>query len=458
LNKKTNENEEEEMKRTKVFLVALAFLAFIFFSLQGAALAYNVAYVYGNTETERLNIALNFLNGNFDSVTPIDGDASTLPTLSELLAYDAVMISPNHCWTYAGRSNDLGNLLADYVDAGGGLVMTTFSWQYPDCNGLHGRLMDEGYSPFNGGYSLYSFATLTSSSIHPIMEGVNAVSGYYRDAVKLSEDAQVIATWSDGFPFVAIDNGSGVVGISLFPESYPSEIDGDYARLFINALNWAAEHKKQPNKPKHGMGWVVTIDGMDPWSSILPGWADPTTYLNDAIDTTSPKKKWRQVITEKVGPIIPYIWTRNTADTAIAVHKLYEYIKYLNSTNRPVVIISHSWGTVLICIALIVHDDIHVDKLITLGSPLESSTPGVESVTDWWLWLADISSVSKPSNLGVWHNYYTGCDIIAASIPALSSKDNYVNKKLYPSLIGCHQSYYKDENKWDKILQDVISK
>jgi hypothetical protein len=439
-----------------LFLFVVPVFLSVFLGLQNTALAYNVAYIYGNAEAQ--NTAPNYLNGHFDSVTNIDGDAKTLPSLAELMAYDAIMVSPNWPWTYANRSDDLGNLLADYVDAGGGLVMTMFSWQSPGVNDLRGRLLSGGYSPFIGGSNPYSYASLSTFTVHPIMAGVNTVNGYFRDAVTLSNDAQSIATWSDGVPFVAIDSGSGVVGINLFPEDFYGEISGDYATLFINALNWAASQNKKHSKPKHGMGWVITIDGMDAWSSMLTGWAHPTSYLNDAIDTTNPKKHWRQVITEKIGPTVPFIWTRRTPDTREAVHDLYKYIKYLNSTNRPVIVLSHSWGTVLIYIALRVHDDIHIDKLITLGSPLDSSTPGVGVVTDWWLAMAGIFLVDKPSNLDVWHNYWADCDSISSPILVLSSKEDFVNKKDYEGASACHASYFEDSKKWDKILQDVISK
>lgn len=442
------------MKRTKAFLVALVFIVSIFFTIQDAVLAYNVAYMYGNTETGRSEIAINFLNGNFDSVTPINGDAATLPTLSELLTYDAIMVSPNHEWHYAGRSIELGNLLADYVDAGGGLVMTTFSWQYPDINGLHGRLMDGGYSPFTGGYSLYSTASLESFTSHPIMEGVNEISGFYRDAVVPSDDAQIIAAWSDGTPFVAIDAGSGVVGINLFAESYPWEINGDYAKLFVNALNWTASHKKQHANPRHGMGWVVTIDGMDIGASFFPGWPDmPSMYLYEAITPD-----WRNKIMVGLGPIYPFTWSRDLSKTNDAVNQLYEKIKELNKTNRPITILSHSWGTILSYIVIMKHEDIHVDKLITMGSPLNSAFAPINYYTREWLEDFGISSISKPANLREWHNYFAICDLISGSMPAIGKNEDYVNKKIYLTSSACHSAYFKDSKKWNKILQDLVSK
>jgi pimeloyl-ACP methyl ester carboxylesterase len=212
----------------------------------------------------------------------------------------------------------------------------------------------------------------------------------------------------------------------------------------------------------HGWGWVVTIDGMDPWSSAF-SWPNPTTYLSDAITDDEPHH-WRSKIIQNVGPILPFIWTRNTGDTETTVQQLYEHIRFLNSTNRPVVILSHSWGTVLAYIALHEHGDIYVNELITLGSPLDSLNPPVLAETAYWLARFGIFSVDKPENLGIWHNYWTLCDPITAPISALSGKDNFVNKKRYylvrpaVNLLDCHRCYFEDSSKWNKILKDVIKR
>jgi len=204
----------------------------------------------------------------------------------------------------------------------------------------------------------------------------------------------------------------------------------------------------------HGLGWLLTIDGMDPWASLLgPMAANPSTYLCDAID-----EGWRTTIYKEVGPIVPFIWDRITVHTPTAVNNLYERIKYLNSTNRRVVVLAHSWGTVLTYIALQKHSDIHVAKLITLGSPLDSNFPGVSSFTRGWLEEANIYSVEKPSNLDVWHNYYIKCDPISARISALPNKDNQYTKKDYGGIFACHSAYYEESKNWRQILGDVVSR
>ena len=161
----------------------------------------------------------------------IDVRLST-PSLATLLNYDTVLV-----WSDSNFFNPiaLGDVLADYVDLGGGVVMATFSWYGPSFD-LEGRMMTD-YSPFvQAGGNLYTTANLgTYDSSHPIMQGVTAVSEYYRDDVTLATDAVQIAAWDDGVPFVAAKGC--VVGMTLFPP--PLEWTGDVPTLVHNALLWS---------------------------------------------------------------------------------------------------------------------------------------------------------------------------------------------------------------------------
>lgn len=164
---------------------------------------------------------------------------SSTPSLSTLLDYDAVLVYSNYPFDDASA---LGDVLADYADAGGGVVLATSVWYGPTWD-LEGRMMTD-YSPFaqNGTYpDLYANATMDwYDSSHPIMKGVSAVKGYYRDNVVLTADAVLLANWSDGHPFVATKGR--VVGMTLFPASYSGteqEWTGDVPTLVHNALLWS---------------------------------------------------------------------------------------------------------------------------------------------------------------------------------------------------------------------------
>lgn len=61
--------------------------------------------------------------GSFSSVSIFNANTGT-PTLQDLMQYDAVITWSNSAYA---DSVALGNVLADYVDAGGGVVVAVFA-------------------------------------------------------------------------------------------------------------------------------------------------------------------------------------------------------------------------------------------------------------------------------------------------------------------------------------------
>ena len=93
----------------------------------------------------------------FDDVTAVDvfdGESGT-PTLDDLRPYTSVIVADNDPFEHPAA---VGDVLADYADAGGGVVLTLASfidrWQ------LAGRFESEGYDPFNIGVGPYTPSTL----------------------------------------------------------------------------------------------------------------------------------------------------------------------------------------------------------------------------------------------------------------------------------------------------------
>jgi hypothetical protein len=161
----------------------------------------------------------------------IDVSMST-PSLSTLVNYDAVFVWS--CWIPFFDSVALGDMLADYVDVGGGVVLAT-AWM-DSFFGLGGRIMAD-YSPFvrAGNPAIKSASLGAYDADHPIMEGVSSVTGYTRDNVTLTAGAELVAEWSDGYPFVATKGH--VVGMTL----WPMEWSGDAPTLVHNALLWSVQ-------------------------------------------------------------------------------------------------------------------------------------------------------------------------------------------------------------------------
>ncbi|WP_440956934.1 BACON domain-containing protein [Methanosarcina sp. Mfa9] len=169
--------------------------------------------------------------------------ASGTPTLAELQQYDVAIVWSN---TYYYDKVALGDVLADYVDCGGNVIIQVGSWYGPDF-GLQGRIISEGYSPFvqdgvNGNH--YSTASLgLYNASHSIMADVNSVSDVYRDSVVLTTGAELVAEWDDGEEFIATKGP--VVGINSWPgDGHPWT--GDYPIIIHNTVLWVIYNDSAP--------------------------------------------------------------------------------------------------------------------------------------------------------------------------------------------------------------------
>ena len=99
-----------------------------------------------------------------------------VPTLAQLQQYDAVLVYSDTSFT---NGVALGDVLADYMDGGGGVVLSTFAYWNTFGLSIQGRIKTAGYLPFTTG-SQNSPGNLTLVPIdptHPILSGVvSAVS------------------------------------------------------------------------------------------------------------------------------------------------------------------------------------------------------------------------------------------------------------------------------------------
>ncbi|MBL0927937.1 MAG: hypothetical protein IBJ11_09855 [Phycisphaerales bacterium] len=126
------------------------------------------------------------------------------PTLATLLTYDAALVYSNLPFSDPGA---LGDVLADYTDRGGGVVVGMFATGAPGASGFPaGRFALQGYaltSP-TGGRTTGSAATLGAVAYpnHPIMAGVASFNGGTASprptSTAVPGHATVIANWSDG--------------------------------------------------------------------------------------------------------------------------------------------------------------------------------------------------------------------------------------------------------------------
>lgn len=194
--------------------------------------------------------------GSFSSVSTIRVVDQT-PTLAGISDYDAVLVYSNALIPNSGYDDPqaLGNVLADYVDLGGGVVVASFSFDSDSGAGLQGRLAGEGYLPFTQAPDTGSEADLTLVPLadgHPLLFGVNSFNGgdgsYHNASIAFRAGADRVAEWSNGQPLIGALSPSGngaVVGLNFYPPSsdanssfWDAATDGDL--LMANALVYSA--------------------------------------------------------------------------------------------------------------------------------------------------------------------------------------------------------------------------
>ena len=224
-----------------------------------SATALQVLIVHTGDVSEIQNDLLSF--ADVAAVDLFDAGGST-PTIDDLVPYDGVLVIANFPF---GDKVALGDVLADYVDQGGGVVQTLAS--FIDPFNIGGRFLDEGYSPFTLGSGPLGFSNLGNFDAgHPIMAGVAAATGDLLGATTLAPGAEWVADWQIGQPFVATQ-GDRVVGANVFVAD-GGFFGGDVALILHNALLWGA-----------GGAWLTA----DPTEGTLPaGAAMDVTVTFDA--------------------------------------------------------------------------------------------------------------------------------------------------------------------------------
>ncbi len=188
-----------------------------------------------------------------------------------------------------------------------------------------------------------------------------------------------------------------------------------------------------------------TSDGLSWWERVKAFYSEHLFLENDedvrAMEQTSTRHRWPDNYLEtKLQSIpgfqlhdivvIPFPWSREPSDTNTTVplleNRIIEIYDTYKATGRPIYILAHSWGTVLAHEALhrveIRRPDVKIAKLITAGSPLVPSNPVVELFLRCEVYKEHLTrAVTKPANVGVWHNLWAKRDMYSNAIPAADS-------------------------------------
>ncbi|TMK78120.1 MAG: hypothetical protein E6G45_07710, partial [Actinobacteria bacterium] len=158
-----------------------------------------IAYADNGHEPEMIRNAL-LAEPGVTAVDLFDG-SNGIPTLNRLREYKIVVAFGGAGWL---NPTAVGDVLADYMDAGGVVVATTFVWDIRTAE-LRGRYMTGGYTPFNTtNAEAFTWATLGDyDADHPVMAGVTMLSALGRNDLTLALGADLIASWSDGVLAIA---------------------------------------------------------------------------------------------------------------------------------------------------------------------------------------------------------------------------------------------------------------
>jgi Bacterial Ig domain/Immunoglobulin I-set domain/Immunoglobulin domain len=272
--------------------------------------------------------------GQVDGFSVMSGPA---PPLSQLMEYDAVLLFSDYSFS---DPVSLGNVLADYIDSGHGVVINTFAFSVP----LQGRIVSGGYLPFSiGGYTTgFRLSLVADDATHPILDSVGSFNGggssYHNSGIVPTSGSQLIAHWSDGLPLVAVKqvNANAVVGLNFYPPSSAIQsgfwdISTDGELLMANALQYAAG------------GGGDTVPLVSPGIRRQPQNATVLQGLNAAFNVTA-----------YGSPVLSYQWLFNGEPLSNATNRsLLISGARTNQTGAYAVVITNAYGSVTSAVAVL---------------------------------------------------------------------------------------------------------
>lgn len=226
----------------------------------------------------------------FNSVDTYNTTTGT-PTLAFLQGYDAVLT-----FTDAAPANSvaLGDVLAQYIDLGGGVVNCVFANASIPINGNFNTATYQVIVPASQTQNTVLTLGTIVNNCHPIIQGINTFNGgtssYKSTSNTLTAGSSVVANWSDNSWLVAIKENVGIAlarraDLNFYPPSSDARVDFWVSNtqgglLMAQALLWAAGETSssgEPNTPGAINGPATMCDNITTTYSISPV-AGATTY------------------------------------------------------------------------------------------------------------------------------------------------------------------------------------
>jgi len=176
----------------------------------------------------------------FTDITVTRIDPATFATISveDLSQYKVLIVADNLSWSGAGTSSTAaGDLLADYIDAGGKVILNEFGYDSYTAWQLSGRFVTGGYMPVS--YATADILSLTSigtiyEPTHPLMAGVTTLAedSWHQDFT-VNAGATRVVDFADGTP--AVVASSNVVVINVLPNNGNACWTSDIPVVYHNA-------------------------------------------------------------------------------------------------------------------------------------------------------------------------------------------------------------------------------
>jgi hypothetical protein len=195
-----------------------------------------VGIIYNDEQISVLKNGLLQYN-DFEQIDLISWNSTPNPVT--IANYDSVIVTARYA--PVTNSKQWGDIIADYAQAGGGVVLgfAFYSTGGPVVD--YGKLADPLHTPFTRGPIIAgdddSLGNILLPS-NPIMDGVTELTTAYRYGVTVNTGATVAASFISGIPLAGfMDVGDGrVVGIQAAYKLNPYFTnEGDFMQLYRNA-------------------------------------------------------------------------------------------------------------------------------------------------------------------------------------------------------------------------------
>jgi len=176
-------------------------------------------------------------------IRPLDPSYLAGMTADKMSNYDVLIVTNNTRWDDYTSAAHVGDVLADFVDAGGKVIIGNFAYSNDASYDLEGRFIDANYGPLQKAVNAtYRSATLGDKlqPAHPLLEGVNELS-YDGDIydVGLTDGSTALVRWSSGELLMAANNN--VVAFNILASAdWGFNWQGDLATMYHNAIHWLA--------------------------------------------------------------------------------------------------------------------------------------------------------------------------------------------------------------------------